>query len=282
MSRKPRTRGVARCRCRRRLDRGVVGFGVTSVRRPSGEPARRRRNARRHIVAHSVAAVPGTRVARGERRRVRRGGRRGRKRRRASVARETVRVAATHVCEIIRAVGPRGLSRHFRRRAPSTVAARRACSAARKRGASPRDSSRRRSARQSKTRLDLTPTLRTIGRAGGAARVTIRAWLNGDRRGGHLSDANVHVEGWVSIDGTVGTFGSEKLHLEAADARLIYNATPRQVDAFSVEAPGWRRPKPWKRLPRRPRRVCEQHELAVSMNLLTMPLKIRDTSTSAT
>ena len=147
----------------------------------------------------------------------------------ASVARETARVAATHVCEIIRAVGPRGLSRvTFGERAlVDGRGASRVLEALRENcGASLREIQVDGEAlRQSKTRLDLTQTLRTIGRAGGAARVTIkRAWLNGDRRGGHLSDADTsHVEGWVSIDGTVGTFGSEKLHLEAADARLIYN-----------------------------------------------------------
>ena len=204
----------------------------------------------------------------------------------ASVARETARVAATHVCEIIRAVGPRGLSRvTFGERAlVDGRGASRVLEALRENcGAALREIQVDGEAlRQTKTRLDLTQTLRTIGRAGGAARVTIkRAWLNGDRRGVQpLSDAPLsdtsRVEGWVSIDGDVGTFGSEKLHLEAADARLVFNATlSRQVDAFSVAKPpdGGGRNLRSASSASTPGAFCEQHELAVSMNLITMPVK---------
>ena len=90
----------------------------------------------------------------------------------ASVARETARVAATHVCEIIRAVGPRGLSRvTFGERAlVDGRGASRVLEALRENcGASLREIQVDGEAlRQSKTRLDLTQTLRTIGRAGGA------------------------------------------------------------------------------------------------------------------
>ena len=199
----------------------------------------------------------------------------------ASVARETARVAATHLCEIIRAVGPRGLARvTFGERAlVDGRGASRVLEALRENcGASLREIQVDGEAlRQSKTRLDLTRTLHEIGRAGGAHRVTIkRAWLDGDRRGvPRLDEDTSRAEGWVSVDdGDVGTFGSEKLHLEAASARLVWNATlGRQVDAFSLAKPpdGGGRNLRSASSASTPGAFCTQHELAVSMNVITRP-----------
>ena len=199
----------------------------------------------------------------------------------ASVARETARVAATHLCEIIRAVGPRGLGRvtFGERTLVDGRGASRVLEALRENcGASLREIQVDGEAlRQSKTRLDLTRTLREIGRAGGARRVTIkRAWLDGDRRGVPRVDEDTScAEGWVSVDdGDVSTFGSEKLHLEAASARLVWNATlGRQVDAFSVAKPpdGGGRNLRSASSASTPGAFCTQHELAVSMNVITRP-----------
>ena len=200
----------------------------------------------------------------------------------ASVARETARVAATHLCEIIRAVGPRGLARvTFGERAlVDGRGASRVLEALRENcGASLREIQVDGEAlRQSKTRLDLTRTLHEIARAGGARRVTIkRAWLDGDRRGvPRLDEDTSRAEGWVSVDdGDVGTFGSEKLHLEAASARLVWNATlGRQVDAFSLAKPpdGGGRNLRSASSASTPGAFCQHHLLAVSMNLFTMPV----------
>jgi len=79
----------------------------------------------------------------------------------------------------------------------------------------------------------------------------------------------------VSVDdGDVGTFGSEKLHLEAASARLVWNATlGRQVDAFSLAKPpdGGGRNLRSASSASTPGAFCTQHEMAVSMNVITRP-----------
>ena len=196
----------------------------------------------------------------------------------ASVARETARVAATHLCEIIRAVGPRGLARiNFGERTlVDGLGAARVLEALRENcGATLREIQVDGEAlRQSKTRLDLTRTLRKIGREGGARRVAIkRAWLDGDRRGVARSDDDTsRVDGWISVhDGDVGVFGSEKLHLEAANARLVWNATlGRNVDAFSVAKPpdGGGRNLRSASSASTPGVFCTQHELAISTNVL--------------
>mmetsp|Transcript_10119 Transcript_10119/g.42558 ORF Transcript_10119/g.42558 Transcript_10119/m.42558 type:complete len:230 (+) Transcript_10119:253-942(+) len=106
---KPRTGGSARRRGRRRRPHDFR-FGASSG------PARHRRNACRDIVAHSVAAVPGTRVGRDERRSVRRGRRRGRKRRRSvRRARDGSRRRHALVRDHPRGRSARVSARHFRR-----------------------------------------------------------------------------------------------------------------------------------------------------------------------
>ena len=196
----------------------------------------------------------------------------------ASVARETSRVATKHLCEIIRAIGPRSLARitFGERTLVDGRAAARVLEALREScGMTLREIQVDGEAlRQSTTRLALTQTLREIGRKGGAQRITIkRAWLDGDRRGVPGSDDNTsRIDGWVTFDdGDVGGFGSEKLHLEAANARLVWNATLcRNVDAFSVAKPpdGGGRNLRSASSALTPGVFCTQHELAISTNVL--------------
>jgi len=170
-----------------------------------------------------------------------------------SAARETARVAATHLVEIIQTLGPRGLARlNFGERSlVDEPGASRVLRATRRRcGASLREIRVDGEAiGNGRTRDQLFKTLNALGTKGGARRVTVhRSWLEGSREvsnrryeRGEGSVGGVGGESTATEPGSTSSrFGTEKFHLEAPNARLLAHATRDATicfDAFSVAKP---------------------------------------------